>query len=242
MRLDRTGPNRPGKDLVSSSSMTIEPITTALPTGSGTCQVCGTSVQNGTKVHRCPECDTPHHLECWRYNNDQCAIFGCRSGNARPDLTRKPPARLPGKIDNQRPPPTYGQPPASGGMMLAKIMGTMMLIAALVPSSGSSKRNRIDNSEWDHEKITHMLQWGDGPPRVKACRLLATIPNWGDNDWFWIQNAATESGYPDVRMEALRTLATHKPRQEACRAVIGQATGDRDERVSQLAQQLLSGR
>jgi hypothetical protein len=38
------------------------------------CPVCGHSVATSKKD--CPECRTPHHLDCWSYSAG-CAIFGC---------------------------------------------------------------------------------------------------------------------------------------------------------------------
>lgn len=41
------------------------------------CPVCRTVIDQGFYV-ACPRCVTPHHNECWRYNDNQCAIFGCQ--------------------------------------------------------------------------------------------------------------------------------------------------------------------
>jgi hypothetical protein len=43
------------------------------------CQVCGEDIVDETPV-RCSVCKTPHHLECWQYN-DQCGTYGCLSKN-----------------------------------------------------------------------------------------------------------------------------------------------------------------
>ena len=44
--------------------------------GEGQCPVCaGTLDEN---VVRCAWCKTPHHEECWYYNQERCAIFGCK--------------------------------------------------------------------------------------------------------------------------------------------------------------------
>lgn len=40
-----------------------------------TCGVCGDRIQ-GAEV-RCPECEAPHHAECWEYN-EGCSIYGCQ--------------------------------------------------------------------------------------------------------------------------------------------------------------------
>lgn len=41
------------------------------------CPVCGDPVADGPTL--CPECDTPHHDDCWAYNGG-CAIYGCPEG------------------------------------------------------------------------------------------------------------------------------------------------------------------
>lgn len=43
------------------------------------CQVCGEDIVGETPV-RCSVCKTPHHLDCWQYN-DQCGTYGCLSKN-----------------------------------------------------------------------------------------------------------------------------------------------------------------
>jgi len=40
----------------------------------GDCPICGSPLE--LRVVRCTRCQTPHHLECWKYNG-QCSIFGC---------------------------------------------------------------------------------------------------------------------------------------------------------------------
>ena len=40
------------------------------------CPVCACPV--GTESKRCPQCDTPHHTDCWQYA-EGCAIYGCDS-------------------------------------------------------------------------------------------------------------------------------------------------------------------
>lgn len=38
------------------------------------CPVCGESV--GAAPTPCPRCDTPHHFDCWEYN-EGCGVYGC---------------------------------------------------------------------------------------------------------------------------------------------------------------------
>lgn len=40
------------------------------------CAVCQTAILLGEAVGRCPQCDAPHHAECWNENSG-CAIYGC---------------------------------------------------------------------------------------------------------------------------------------------------------------------
>lgn len=42
----------------------------------GHCPVCSHDFTSKRTVN-CATCETPHHHECWNYNNRQCAMFGC---------------------------------------------------------------------------------------------------------------------------------------------------------------------
>jgi len=42
---------------------------------SGGCPICGEPL-SAKPVKPCPECRTPHHVECWNYNGG-CGVFGC---------------------------------------------------------------------------------------------------------------------------------------------------------------------
>jgi hypothetical protein len=48
----------------------------------GVCPVCACSLDDGSELHRCNICLTPHHKDCYEYAGG-CAIFGCRKGLAR---------------------------------------------------------------------------------------------------------------------------------------------------------------
>ncbi len=43
-------------------------------TGEGVCLVCGAKIEGASVA--CAKCRTPHHADCWTYN-DGCAIFAC---------------------------------------------------------------------------------------------------------------------------------------------------------------------
>ncbi|MBC8489387.1 MAG: hypothetical protein H8D45_25495 [Bacteroidetes bacterium] len=40
------------------------------------CQYCQSHVKDSEETFFCPECKTPHHVECW-YENGGCAVYGC---------------------------------------------------------------------------------------------------------------------------------------------------------------------
>jgi hypothetical protein len=42
-----------------------------------TCPVCGAAGGRLPSLS-CPDCDTPHHRDCWEFNGG-CAIYGCAS-------------------------------------------------------------------------------------------------------------------------------------------------------------------
>ena len=47
---------------------------TGHPLSSAHCPVCGNGLEG--KLTSCPRCETPHHEECYKYN-DGCAIYAC---------------------------------------------------------------------------------------------------------------------------------------------------------------------
>lgn len=51
-----------------------------LELGPGACPVCGAELGTGEPERRCPECETPHHLACWRFAHG-CSTFGCTGGH-----------------------------------------------------------------------------------------------------------------------------------------------------------------
>lgn len=44
--------------------------------GIGSCQVCGFDIVGASACY-CSQCETPHHRDCWSYN-EGCAMFACR--------------------------------------------------------------------------------------------------------------------------------------------------------------------
>ena len=53
------------------------------------CPFCRTPIE-GEDVSCCPDCDTPHHLECWMDNNG-CSVAGCSQAPADdPRMTLTP--------------------------------------------------------------------------------------------------------------------------------------------------------
>lgn len=43
------------------------------------CPYCQSAITSGDEVIVCPQCDTPHHVDCWRENGG-CTTFGCARG------------------------------------------------------------------------------------------------------------------------------------------------------------------
>lgn len=41
------------------------------------CAICQTAIDRGAEVGRCPECESPFHIECWNENGG-CATYGCK--------------------------------------------------------------------------------------------------------------------------------------------------------------------
>lgn len=51
------------------------------------CPVCSDSLERGENIS-CPRCATPHHLACWKYNENLCAIYGCQASPPSPQQTQ----------------------------------------------------------------------------------------------------------------------------------------------------------
>lgn len=60
------------------------------------CPVCGEGV--GAAPTRCPICETPHHFDCWEYN-EGCGVYGCNAQpKARPEGKDVGTVDLPAKL------------------------------------------------------------------------------------------------------------------------------------------------
>ncbi len=51
----------------------------------GNCPYCGDLIKANSRITVCPDCETPHHQECWEKHGG-CTTFGCRS---MPETTAK---------------------------------------------------------------------------------------------------------------------------------------------------------
>ena len=102
------------------------------------CSVCGDSIDGPLQC--CPRCETPHHPECWEYN-EGCAVYGCKAAllvvRDRAAATLAEGAlELP--TPEEAPPPLLWQlsrlPPVTwrlvGGGLLFAVMGMLSLTAA----------------------------------------------------------------------------------------------------------------
>jgi hypothetical protein len=67
------------------------------------CAFCQTRFQVGQAYIECPNCNTPHHWDCWKENRDTCSNITCQSRVITPPIT----------IDPM--PPTPFSPPGGGG-------------------------------------------------------------------------------------------------------------------------------
>lgn len=67
-----------------------------LSTDSGRCAFCASSLPlDGTGIHRCSRCKTPHHIECWKENGG-CGVFGCSPAPRNSGGSNLPAARSKG--------------------------------------------------------------------------------------------------------------------------------------------------
>ena len=53
-----------------------------------TCPYCQFPIKPGEEVHKCRQCGTAHHEDCWRENGG-CTTYGCLEAPARPDSAQQ---------------------------------------------------------------------------------------------------------------------------------------------------------
>lgn len=41
------------------------------------CLICGLQFEKRVPRARCYRCDTPHHIDCAKWNGLKCAVYGC---------------------------------------------------------------------------------------------------------------------------------------------------------------------
>ena len=61
------------------------------------CPVCATALASEAVV-TCPKCQTKHHEDCWEFNGDSCAVYGCAMTTKEPQTAievKKPAAMTP---------------------------------------------------------------------------------------------------------------------------------------------------
>lgn len=54
------------------------------------CALCGSTLQAGEQIFRCPECQTFYHAECWQLCGNKCAVLGCVGAGEPAYSSRKP--------------------------------------------------------------------------------------------------------------------------------------------------------
>ena len=42
----------------------------------GVCGVCRQTLKSAS-IRHCDKCGTPYHVDCWRYNDNRCAVYAC---------------------------------------------------------------------------------------------------------------------------------------------------------------------
>ncbi|MFN4150823.1 MAG: RING finger protein, partial [Candidatus Sericytochromatia bacterium] len=52
------------------------------PNANKTCPFCLNQISKLSDTLVCSECAKPHHKNCWQYNLNRCASFGCKGNNA----------------------------------------------------------------------------------------------------------------------------------------------------------------
>lgn len=86
------------------------------------CPYCRAPIEDETELKKCPECDEPHHVDCFEENGG-CTVFGCSAAPpaepklsiGSPDLQRAESVGVPPPASQVTPPPPFvsstGAPP-----------------------------------------------------------------------------------------------------------------------------------
>ena len=53
------------------------------------CPICATALA-GEDIVTCPKCQTKHHQDCWEFNDNSCAVYGCVMTTEVPQTTVEP--------------------------------------------------------------------------------------------------------------------------------------------------------
>lgn len=106
----------------------------------GPCPVCGQSLSK--PISSCASCHTPHHAECWSYN-EGCSIFGC----------------------GVKPAPVEPPPPSVMARVLPRISVTLLLFAlfGIFAAGGQRIAVRVDDLSIDAKGNTTAASWMTTP-------------------------------------------------------------------------------
>lgn len=106
----------------------------------GPCPVCGQSLSK--PISSCASCHTPHHAECWSYN-EGCAIFGC----------------------GVKPAPVEPPPPSVMARVLPRVSVTLLLLALFgIFAAGGQRINvRVDDLGIEAKGRVPVASWMTTP-------------------------------------------------------------------------------
>jgi len=110
-----------------------------VPRELGPCPVCGQTLSR--PINSCSSCHTPHHADCWEYNQG-CSIFGCGA---------KPP-----------PPPTT-HPGARAVLARLAFIGTFLMLFGMFELGGHALSVRVDDLAVDTVAHNTVANWMTTP-------------------------------------------------------------------------------
>lgn len=107
--------------------------------GEARCPVCGDGV-DGPRTD-CPRCETPHHSECWNFN-EGCALFGCKAALVAIEAEAEALVRAEGEA----PAPSYGwsQRIASLDSTGWKVLGSAVFLVGLLLLGGAMALGEVE--------------------------------------------------------------------------------------------------